>query len=97
MHALTLSHAVLYGMVFTIGAGMQAPLAFVAAAILMGLSAASVAELGSRMPVAAGEAAYIRASPILVAARGCGHGCHRRVGHQGTGHVCGRSLRAIHR
>ena len=72
---LTLSHAVLYGMGVTIGAGiyvligaaaaragMQAPLAFVAAAILMGLTAASFAELGSRMPVAAGEAAYIRAA-----------------------------------
>ncbi len=73
--ALTLSHAVLYGMGVTIGAGiyvligaaaaragMQAPLAFVAAAILMGLTAASFAELGGRMPVAAGEAAYIRAA-----------------------------------
>jgi amino acid transporter len=66
---------VLYGIGVTIGAGiyvligaaaaragMQAPLAFVAAAILMGLTAASFAELGSRMPVAAGEAAYIRAA-----------------------------------
>jgi amino acid transporter len=73
--ALTLSHAVLYGMGVTIGAGiyvligaaaaragMQAPLAFLAAAILMGLTAASFAELGGRMPVAAGEAAYIRAA-----------------------------------
>ena len=73
--ALTLPHAVLYGMGVTIGAGiyvligaaaaragMQAPLAFVAAAILMGLTAASFAELGTRMPVAAGEAAYIRAA-----------------------------------
>ncbi len=72
---LTLSHALLYGMGVTIGAGiyvligaaaaragMQAPLAFVAAAILMGLTAASFAELGGRMPVAAGEAAYIRAA-----------------------------------
>ena len=66
---------VLYGMGVTIGAGiyvligaaaaragMQAPLAFVAAAILMGLTAASFAELGGRMPVAAGEATYIRAA-----------------------------------
>ena len=73
--ALTLPHAVLYGMGVTIGAGiyvligaaaaragMQAPLAFVAAAILMGLTAASFAEFGTRMPVAAGEAAYIRAA-----------------------------------
>jgi APA family basic amino acid/polyamine antiporter len=72
---LTLPHAVLYGMGVTIGAGiyvligaaaaragMQAPLAFAAAAILMGLTAASFAELGTRMPVAAGEAAYIRAA-----------------------------------
>jgi amino acid transporter len=73
--ALTLSHAVLYGMGVTIGAGiyvligaaaarsgMQAPIAFVAAAIPMGLAAASFAKLGGRMPVAAGEAAYIRAA-----------------------------------
>jgi amino acid transporter len=70
---LTLPYAVLYGMGVTIGAGiyvlvgaaaaragMQAPLAFVAAAILIGLTAASFAELGGRMPVAAGEAAYVR-------------------------------------
>ena len=71
--SLTLPYAVLYGMGVTIGAGiyvligagaaragMQAPLAFVAAALLMGLTAASFAELGGRMPVAAGEAAYVR-------------------------------------
>ncbi len=70
---LTLPYAVLYGMGVTIGAGiyvligaaaaragMQAPLAFVAAAVLMGLTAASFSELGTRMPVAAGEAAYVR-------------------------------------
>jgi amino acid transporter len=73
--ALTLSHAVLYGMGVTIGAGiyvligaaahragMMAPLAFVVAAVLMALTAASFAELGGRMPVAAGEAAYVRAA-----------------------------------
>lgn len=73
--ALTLPHAVLYGMGVTVGAGiyvligaaaaragMHAPLAFVIAAILMSFTAASFAELGSRMPVAAGEAAYIRAA-----------------------------------
>jgi amino acid transporter len=73
--ALTLPHAVLYGMGVTVGAGiyvligaaaaragMHAPVAFVIAAALMGLTAASFAELGSRMPVAAGEAAYIRAA-----------------------------------
>ena len=67
--SLTLPYAVLYGMGVTIGAGiyvligaaaaragMQAPLAFVIAALLMGLTAASFAELGGRMPVAAGEA-----------------------------------------
>ena len=73
--SLTLFYAVLYGMGVTIGAGiyvligaaaaragMHAPLAFVAAALLMGLTAASFAELGTRMPVAAGEAAYVRAA-----------------------------------
>jgi amino acid transporter len=71
--SLTLTHAVLYGLGVTIGAGiyvligaaaaragMHAPLAFVAAAILMGFTAASFAELATRMPVAAGEAAYVR-------------------------------------
>jgi amino acid transporter len=43
-------------------AGMLAPLAFIAAAMLMALTAASFAELGGRMPVAAGEAAYVRAA-----------------------------------
>ena len=70
--SVTLPYAVLYGLGVTIGAGiyvligavaaragMQAPLAFVAAALLMGLTAASFAELGGRMPVAAGEAAYV--------------------------------------
>lgn len=72
---LTLTNAVLYGLGVTIGAGiyvligaavaragMYAPLAFLIAAALMGLTAASLAELGGRMPVAAGEAAYIRAA-----------------------------------
>ena len=71
--SLTLPYAVLYGMGVTIGAGiyvligaaavragMMAPLAFVIAAILIGLTGASFAELGGRMPVAAGEAAYVR-------------------------------------
>ncbi|MGH6814402.1 MAG: APC family permease, partial [Hyphomicrobiaceae bacterium] len=73
--SLTLVHAVLYGLGVTIGAGiyvligaaaaragMHAPLAFVLAALTMGSTAASFAELGSRMPVAAGEAAYVRAA-----------------------------------
>jgi amino acid transporter len=72
---LTLTNAVLYGLGVTIGAGiyvligaaaaragMYAPLAFIVAAVLMGLTAASFAELGGRMPVAAGEAAYVRAA-----------------------------------
>lgn len=71
--SLTLPYAVLYGMGVTIGAGiyvligaaaaragMQAPLEFVAAAMLMTLTALSFAELSSRMAVAAGEAAYVR-------------------------------------
>jgi amino acid transporter len=73
--SLSLWFAVLYGVGVTIGAGiyvlvgaaaaragMHAPLAFVAAAVLMALSAASFAELAGRMPVAAGEAAYARAA-----------------------------------
>jgi amino acid transporter len=72
--SLSLTHATLYGLGVTIGAGiyvlvgaaaaragMHAPLAFVAAALLMALSAASFAELAGRLPVAAGEAAYVRA------------------------------------
>jgi basic amino acid/polyamine antiporter, APA family len=71
--ALSLSHATLYGLGVTIGAGiyvligaaasragMYAPLAFIGAAILIGLSGASFAELAGRLPVAAGEAAYVR-------------------------------------
>jgi amino acid transporter len=73
--SLTLTNAVLYGLGVTIGAGiyvlvgaaagragMHAPLAFAAAGVLMGLTAASFAELVGRMPVAAGEAAYVRAA-----------------------------------
>jgi hypothetical protein len=72
--SLSLWLATLYGLGVTIGAGiyvligaaaaragMHAPLAFVAAAGLMALSAASFAELACRLPVAAGEAAYARA------------------------------------
>jgi amino acid transporter len=70
--SLTLLLAVLYGLGVTIGAGiyvlvgiaadrsgMHAPLAFVFAAIVMSFSAASFAELGTRMPVSASEAAYV--------------------------------------
>ena len=71
--ALTLTHIVLYGLGVTIGAGiyvligaaaaragMHVPVAFVLAAILMALTASSFAELGGRIPLAAGEAAYAR-------------------------------------
>jgi amino acid transporter len=73
--SLTLTHAVLYGLGVTIGAGiyvlvgvaagrsgMHAPLAFVGAALVMVFSAASFAELGTRMPVSASEAAYVQAA-----------------------------------
>ena len=75
LRSLTLTHAVLYGLGVTIGAGiyvlvgvaagrsgMHAPLAFLAAAISMGFTAASFAELGTRMPVSASEAAYVQAA-----------------------------------
>jgi amino acid transporter len=70
-----LTHAVLYGLGVTIGAGiyvlvglaagrsgMHAPLPFVGAALVMAFSAASFAELGTRMPVSASEAAYVQAA-----------------------------------
>lgn len=72
--SLGLVHVVLYGLGVTIGAGiyvlvaasaaragLHAPIAFVVTAILVGFTGASLAELGIRMPVAAGEAAYVRA------------------------------------
>ena len=65
----------LYGLGVTIGAGiyvlvglaagrsgMHAPLAFMGAALVMAFSAASFAELGTRMPVSASEAAYVQAA-----------------------------------
>lgn len=67
---LSLTHAVLYGLGVTIGAGiyvlvglaadragMHPPLAFIGAALVMAFSAASFAELGTRMPFSASEAA----------------------------------------
>jgi amino acid transporter len=73
--SLTLTHAVLYGLGVTVGAGiyvliaaaadragMHAPISFLVTAMLIGLTGASLAELGGRMPVAAGEAAYARAA-----------------------------------
>jgi amino acid transporter len=75
IRSLTLTHAVLYGLGVTIGAGiyvlvgaaaarsgMHAPLAFFAAAVVMGVTAGSFAELGTRLPVAASEAAYVQAA-----------------------------------
>lgn len=75
LRSLTLAHAVLYGLGVTIGAGiyvlvgvaadrsgLHAPLAFVGAAIVMSFSAATFAELGTRMPVSASEAAYVKAA-----------------------------------
>ncbi|MBC7578252.1 MAG: amino acid permease [Tardiphaga sp.] len=75
MRSLTLTHAVLYGLGVTIGAGiyvlvgvaagrsgMHAPLAFLGAAIVMSFTAATFAELGTRMPVSASEAAYVESA-----------------------------------
>jgi APA family basic amino acid/polyamine antiporter len=66
---------VLYGTGITIGAGIyvlvgtvalhakgHAPLAFLIAAVVMGLTVASYIELCARFPVAAGEAAYVKAA-----------------------------------
>lgn len=41
---------------------MHAPLAFLIAAAAMGFTAAAFAELGTRMPVSASEAAYVDAA-----------------------------------
>lgn len=72
--SLTLPLLVLYGLGVTIGAGIyvligaaatraaaHTPVAFVLAGIVMALTAASIAELAVRMPVSAGEAAYVQA------------------------------------
>lgn len=72
---LNLPLLTLYGVGVTIGAGIyvligetahhagrNAPLAFVIAAFVMGLTVCSYIELCSRYPVAAGEAAYVRAA-----------------------------------
>lgn len=71
--SLSLPLVVLYGLGVTIGAGIYvllgaasaeagryAPMSFVLAAVVMAFSAASFAELSSRYPVSAGEAAYVR-------------------------------------
>lgn len=70
---LPLPLVVLYGLGVTIGAGIyvllgataaragvHAPLSFVLASIVMAFSATSYAELSTRYPVSAGEAAYVR-------------------------------------
>lgn len=72
---LTLPLLVLYGVGITVGAGiyvligamaahagMHAPLAFVVGGLVMGFTAASYAELCTRYPYSAGEAAYVRAA-----------------------------------
>ena len=66
---------VLYGTGITVGAGIYvligavaghagiyAPWSFLLAAAVMGLTVASYAELSTRYPVSAGEAAYVRAA-----------------------------------
>ncbi len=72
---LGLALLVLYGTGITIGAGiyvligavagragLYAPWSFVFAALVMALTVASYAELSTRFPVSAGEAAYVRAA-----------------------------------
>jgi amino acid transporter len=72
---LTLPLLVLYGTGVTVGAGIyvligsvaahagiHAPWAFVLAAVVMGLTVGSYAELCTRYPVSAGEAAYVKAA-----------------------------------
>ena len=98
---LDLPLAVLFGLGVTIGAGiyvligataaragMHAPLAFLLAALVMAPTATSFAELAGRMPVSAGEAAYVRAGfgsealslvvGCMVLATGSGAGWRRR-------------------
>lgn len=71
---LTLPLLILYGLGVTVGAGIYvlvgttaahagtyAPLAFLAAAIVVSFTGFSYAELSARFPVSAGEAAYVRA------------------------------------
>ncbi|MGI9407995.1 MAG: APC family permease [Hyphomicrobiaceae bacterium] len=71
--SLSLPLLVLYGLGVTVGAGIyvligasaaragvHAPVSFLIAAGVMALTATSFAELTSRMPVSAGEAAYVR-------------------------------------
>ena len=72
---LGLSLLVLYGVGITIGAGIYVligavagyagiytPWSFVLAALVMGFTVASYAEMSTRIPVSAGEAAYVKAA-----------------------------------
>src|SRR6185369_13999936 len=72
---LNLTLLTLYGIGVTIGAGIyvligavaahagsHAPLSFLLGAVVMGLTVGSYAELCTRYPVAAGEAAYVKAA-----------------------------------
>ena len=72
--SLTLPLVVLYGVGVTVGAGIYvligitaskagvyAPMSFVLAALIVAFSAASFAELAGRLPLSAGEAAYVKA------------------------------------
>jgi basic amino acid/polyamine antiporter, APA family len=74
LRTLNLPLAILFGLGVTIGAGIyvligatvgragiHAPIAFVVAALVMAPTAASFSEFASRMPVSAGEAAYVGA------------------------------------
>lgn len=74
VRSLNLPLAILFGLGVTVGAGiyvligatagragMHAPIAFLLAALVMAPTAASFAEFSSRMPVSAGEAAYVGA------------------------------------
>lgn len=72
--ALTLPLVALYGLGVTVGAGIYvlvgqaaalagpfAPVAFILAAVVVGFTAFSYAELSTRLPVSAGAAAYVAA------------------------------------
>ncbi|MDD9911431.1 MAG: amino acid permease [Alphaproteobacteria bacterium] len=72
--SLSLTHLILYGLGVTIGAGIYvligettreagiyAPTAFLISAFVMVFTASSFAEFSTRLPVSAGEAAYINA------------------------------------
>ncbi len=72
--SLTLPLVVLYGIGVTVGAGIYvligitastagvyAPVSFILAALIVAFSAASFAELAGRLPLSAGEAAYVKA------------------------------------